>query len=383
MSTATSRTEDPSEDEPEDSAAHLARSLREEQVKDDRRLQMVVLTFYLVDAALVGGYALLGFAPLVVPFVYAATGLVMTAVFIPAIRTEWYASLRNSGAVVIQTCVALVLILGVALAAPPLAMFMLMTGVSVIASAAMRLPGHSTLAMALLAAGASLFMLQMLEGNIAIPLDTWPQRALAAAFVLWTLIKTASTNVVASQIRIQLTESHKELAKAMARVEKLAWRDELSALPNRRRILAILESERARMVRSGVSFSVCILDLDHFKQINDTFGHAVGDAVLRASSKLIDSSLRKNDSVGRYGGDEFLLVLPGPASQDGINTLGERIRRMVEQHDWGSIAPGLAVTVSLGLALAQPDETTEHLLERADGYLYNAKAGGRNRVATG
>ena len=346
-------------------------------------MQLAVLTFYLIDAALVGGYALLGFVPPVVPFIYAATGILMAAIFISAIRTEWYASLRNSGAVVIQTCVALALILGVALAAPPLALFMLMTGVSVIASAAMRLPSHSTLAMALLAAVASVFMLRTLHGDVFVPLDTWPQRILAAAFVLWTLIKTASTNVISSQMRIQLTESHKELAKAMARVEEMAWRDELSALPNRRRILANLESEHVRMARSGVPFSVCILDIDHFKQINDRFGHAVGDAVLRASGKLIGSSLRENDSVGRYGGDEFLLVLPGPANLDGINPLGERIRRMVEQHDWGSFGPGLAVTVSLGLALAQPDETAEHLLERADGYLYQAKVGGRNCVVTG
>lgn len=173
--------------------------------------------------------------------------------------------------------------------------------------------------------------------------------------------------------------------KAMEReLERLATRDHLTGLYGRRRILELLdeELERRRDRRTQSSLAVLLLDLDHFKQINDTHGHAAGDLVLRQFVASVHGSRRGEDQFGRLGGEEFLLMLQG-ADAGGARHLAERIRQAVEATEFHIHAESsLRLTVSIGCAHALPeDRRSADLLERADRALYEAKRGGRNRVS--
>jgi diguanylate cyclase (GGDEF)-like protein len=121
------------------------------------------------------------------------------------------------------------------------------------------------------------------------------------------------------------------------------------------------------------------VDVDHFKLINDSFGHAVGDQVLLALGNLMRGLLRNRDEVFRYGGEEFVLLMTDEQASAGHDAC-ERLRLLIERHDWASVAPQLHVTASFGVACWQGDVTAGDLLARADAAMYQAKREGRNRV---
>ncbi len=174
----------------------------------------------------------------------------------------------------------------------------------------------------------------------------------------------------------------KEVAQATAALfERLATLDGLTGLLNRRALDERLVQEVERARRHGHPLAVALADIDHFKRINDTYGHLTGDEVLKAVARLCQAGVRGGDSVGRYGGEEIALLLPETTARAGV-ALCERMRRGVETYDWNSIAPGLQVTLSIGLA-ARPDAPPPAtLLADADTHLYRAKQGGRNRTSS-
>lgn len=164
-------------------------------------------------------------------------------------------------------------------------------------------------------------------------------------------------------------------------LQRVAHEDSLTGTGNRRAADEAL-AQRLQDAPSGGLISVALVDLDHFKQINDRHGHAAGDAVLRTVGALMRHALRTQDRVYRYGGEEFLVILgSGVAAVAG--EVCERLRLAIESHGWGDIAPGLAVTASFGLALHGAGDTAPALLERADAALYRAKREGRNRIVLG
>ncbi len=164
------------------------------------------------------------------------------------------------------------------------------------------------------------------------------------------------------------------------RLSKLSSTDELTGYPNRRAVLERLQQEIARSVRYGTPLAVVLLDLDHFKQINDRYGHLVGDAVLRALARLLRRCRRDTDLIGRYGGEEFLMILPNTDRQGGA-LLCRRVRDQLQANPVRVTRDLLRITASFGVAeLGAGCGTTEELLETADRNLYAAKAQGRNRV---
>ena len=144
--------------------------------------------------------------------------------------------------------------------------------------------------------------------------------------------------------------------------------------------MRMLDEEIARAARSGSACSIALIDLDWFKHINDTFGHPTGDEVLRTFAITMFANIRSIDHFGRYGGEEFLLVLPD-MPPDGAARALDRLRAIVADLDWSAFSPGMQVTLSAGVATLRPDETTDTFLARADSALYAAKAQGRNRIA--
>jgi diguanylate cyclase (GGDEF)-like protein len=171
-----------------------------------------------------------------------------------------------------------------------------------------------------------------------------------------------------------------ELIKARERIQFQANHDGLTRVWNRSAILTLLDRELQRAARSRTSTGVLMMDLDFFKNINDQHGHLVGDSVLKEAARRIGLALRSYDFVGRYGGEEFLAVLPN-CSRDDLGTIAERIRWEVAEAPITSQSARMSVTVSVGgVAISHPTSEME-LLAAADAELYAAKRGGRNRVS--
>ncbi len=180
---------------------------------------------------------------------------------------------------------------------------------------------------------------------------------------------------------LQLIESDsRQLSDELTRVRLLSLTDELTGLPNRRAFLRRIEDEVARVQRYGFPLSLALIDLDHFKQINDKYGHAGGDEVLQIYSKNILSIFRHHDLVARYGGEEFAVLLPNTDAEGSLRALS-KVKSRASETRWQ--ANGGMVTVpsfSAGASLYKPGETASAFIERADKALYGAKQLGRNRV---
>ena len=171
----------------------------------------------------------------------------------------------------------------------------------------------------------------------------------------------------------------RQLGDAMEQVQDLARRDPLTQLLNRRALEEVLGLAIGRNKRGGSPCALLFIDLDHFKIINDQFGHAVGDEALRVASERMRAALREIDTLARYGGEEFVAVLPGASQSDALN-VAERLRRAVGEPPPTSLPRDLRLATSVGVALLMPNDTQDALLGRADNALYAAKAQGRNRV---
>ena len=172
---------------------------------------------------------------------------------------------------------------------------------------------------------------------------------------------------------------HVELARAYAQLEEVSVRDPLTNLHNRRFLAQQLAQEVERAKRYGRPLSLMLCDIDNFKQVNDTFSHAVGDEVLKAVADLLKSRTRTSDIKARFGGEELVAVFPETSLQDAVS-LCEAMRRAAASYDWAGLHPDLRVTLSVGVAQLQPDDTPDSLLRSADDRMYEAKGAGKNRV---
>jgi len=177
----------------------------------------------------------------------------------------------------------------------------------------------------------------------------------------------------------RIIELQSALIAAKEEVETLSKVDPLTGIWNRRAFLAELAAEMSRASRGGDRLGLSLLDIDHFKNVNDTYGHLTGDAVLRECVERITASVRPYDSVGRFGGEEFLVLLPG-TGEDEVVIVGERIRHAIAQSPFDVGDEHIEVTVSQGVAIWDGKASVDDLIGSADTALYHAKDSGRNRV---
>jgi diguanylate cyclase (GGDEF)-like protein len=180
---------------------------------------------------------------------------------------------------------------------------------------------------------------------------------------------------------MKLGESQKDLIDQVGVLEVKAHVDTLTRLWNRGAIVDILSRECARSERTGSSFAIIMLDIDHFKSINDTYGHVGGDDALRRTAQEMSGAVREYDAVGRYGGEEFLVVAPNCSESD-IKEIAERIRKRIEDSRPKIGGERVTITASLGTAVWTGTQTGEELLALADTRLYQGKENGRNRVVS-
>ena len=206
----------------------------------------------------------------------------------------------------------------------------------------------------------------------------------AAAYVGMVVVVLLSSTFLTT--RVQSTREHlrrqkAELAQALEQIRQLATHDDLTGLLNRRAMLDRMQLEQRRSLRSGSPLLIAQLDIDHFKVVNDTHGHAAGDLVLQSFADTVRRNVRDTDVLARWGGEEFVLLLCDTPAADAV-ALMERLRQAVQAMQVPVAQGGqpITVTVSIGLARHTPADPLAGTLERADRALYAAKAGGRNRV---
>ncbi len=202
--------------------------------------------------------------------------------------------------------------------------------------------------------------------------------AIHFAFTAIVLASASALAVRIGRLRARLQDQRSELAGALERIQALATCDELTGLTNRRAAMERMRQELALRARPLPRMSLALLDLDHFKRINDGHGHAAGDQVLRRFSEVLGATVREGDLPARWGGEEFLLVMPATPGDEAMRAL-ERLRQALRAREWADVAPGLQVSFSAGVAECEGAADLEAAIERADKALYAAKHAGRDR----
>lgn len=205
--------------------------------------------------------------------------------------------------------------------------------------------------------------------------------ALLGAMLMLLQARTLYLRRQARTLEEEIAARTRDLQQANARLDQLASRDALTGLHNRRSIMACLENERKRAARHDRAFSIALLDLDHFKQINDRYGHLAGDAVLKGTADIVVRTLRATDSAARYGGEELLILLPESGIAE-AHAVSDRIRQSVAETDFGIEGEAMRITLSGGVACWRRGENLAALIRRADEALYAAKHAGRNAIVS-
>lgn len=230
-----------------------------------------------------------------------------------------------------------------------------------------------TLAMFLLLIGTTAVNWYVNEGETHIYGDI-----LQCAYVSAILLAVCEVALRVSRARHDMKLKSEALVKALHKVEHMASHDQLTGLINRHRMHEILDKEWHRLQRQHHPTTLIMMDLDHFKRVNDSHGHQVGDAVLRQFALLADTCLRDADVVARWGGEEFLVFCPDTTPEQALVALN-RLREQVHFQPFLGQHPTVTITFSAGLAAVRPSESMESAIDRADQALYQAKEAGRDR----
>lgn len=222
-------------------------------------------------------------------------------------------------------------------------------------------------------------LLLLTDKMLVLPVTTPAERVVTLLCMSLSIARFIYLGLFGNAMRTELYQRSLELKRANRRIEELAEIDDLTGAFNRRRMMRALDEECVRVQRSGSPYSIALIDLDFFKKINDRFGHPTGDEVLRTFAITVFANIRATDKFGRYGGEEFVLLMPDTPNEVATRIL-DRLRIITSELDWSAFSDGLKVTISAGVATARTDEAPDSVLARADAALYTAKDHGRNRI---
>lgn len=230
---------------------------------------------------------------------------------------------------------------------------------------------------------------------MTLPAEASPEQvaleAMYAVLLACVLFWSVLFGYYVGRLRDKLAVRNAELKKTMALLLRAVAHDDLTGVHNRRAVMTALEQQHQRLDRYGAGYALLMLDLDHFKEINDTYGHGAGDAVLKNFAGRVTEQVRgvdligrgddsEDDTIGRFGGEEFLVILPDTDAKGALH-VAERIREAVADKPFDSPAGSLDVTVSVGVAEALRGQSMREMLDRVDNAMYTAKHAGRNRIA--
>jgi diguanylate cyclase (GGDEF)-like protein len=359
--------------------AKPAASVLLRRVKQRRHTWAIQVVSYALGAIVLLIYAHAGTIPLVIPSAFFVSGVTLIGIFVVLSETHVSDRFDDHFLTVYQVASHVMVQLGFLLAAPQIGYAFLNVLFLIFAVASLRMTSfQAAIAWTLTTAGvAPIFLVTGIP--IGMPIETPTERFAAALCFILTIGQCAFVGLYGESLRKKLYRNSLKLKDAYRRIEELAELDELTGSYNRRCIMRMLDEEIARARRLKTPCSIALIDLDWFKRINDTHGHPTGDEVLRTFAITMFANIRSIDKFGRYGGEEFLLVLPDTPSGDATRSL-DRLREILADLDWSAFSPGMRVTISAGVTAFRLDETPDTFLARADGALYAAKARGRNRI---
>ncbi len=381
MGTAASPLLNPIAAELEGARPKLTASALSRRARQRRQIQGMIAASYVVDALVLLIYAHAGIIPATIGPAFAACGLVSVAFYLVLSETGFIERFQDHYFVAPQLIVNMAIMLAFAYIAPEVGVMFLCTLFVVFNFGSLRsTPRQTAIVWTVTALGlAALFLLT--DKPISMPHGSYLERFATMSVFILTIGRCMFLGMFSSQMRQSLYKSGLKLREAYKRIEELAELDELTGSFNRRCIMRMLDDEIARAHRLNLPCSIALIDLDWFKRINDAYGHPTGDEVLRTFAITVFANIRNIDRFGRYGGEEFLLVLPETSNAAAARIM-DRLRAIVADLDWSAFSPGMKVTLSAGVATLAPNENPDIFLARADSALYAAKARGRNRIAS-
>jgi diguanylate cyclase len=351
------------------------------RAKQRRQILVMIGVSYVIDAGVLLLYAQAGATPLMIAPAYAASGLTLVIFSIILSEFGFNERFKDHYLVAPQATLCMLIALAFTYIAPEVGGMFLCTLFIVFSFSSLRSTPAQTMAIwtAMTICLAGLFLLT--DKPVSMPHGSHLERFATLLVFVLTIGRCMFLGIFSSSLKQSLYQSGLKLKEAYKRIEELAELDELTGSYNRRCIMRMLDEELARAGRNGAPCSIALIDLDWFKRINDAFGHPTGDEVLRTFSITMFANIRGIDHFGRYGGEEFLLLLPGMSTDNAVRAL-DRLRAIIAELDWSAFSPDMSVTISAGVATLKPEETPDTFLARADRALYAAKARGRNRIAS-
>ncbi len=369
----------PTAAEPESLDPRPAAEALSRRARQRRQIQGMIAASYLLDALILSIYAHAGALPATIGPAYAACGLSTVAVYLVLSETGFTERFHDHYFVAPQLLISVAVMLAFAYVVPEVGGIFLCTLFLAFSFGSLRFTPRQSVAVwiAMTIGVAGLFLLT--DKPIGLPQSNALERIATMLVFALTIGRCTFIGMFSSSMRQSLYQRGLKLKEAYRRIEELAELDELTGSFNRRCIMRMLEEEIARAQRVNAPCSVALIDLDWFKRINDAYGHPTGDEVLRTFAITVFANLRNIDRFGRYGGEEFLLVLPDTPAERAAGVL-DRMREIIADLDWSAFSADMRVTISAGIATLRPDETSDTLLARADSALYAAKAKGRNRI---
>ena len=353
------------------------------------RLKMTLLSVVnsLPQSMIIGLYAWSGATRWSTAAEFALASLVTTGLFAVAVARGWILNLSDARLLHAQLAVNFLVQIAFLIVAPTLWMIFLASTLITCSFAMVAFTPRQFTWLWLGYGATTAIALFAGRDRFGSPAPTYANIAILWLFFFMGVHRLALTGAQFTRLREQLSEKNKQLRLLLERNKELASHDELTGAFNRRHLMQLLDDERERAGRVGEPFAVALFDLDHFKSINDGFGHAAGDAVLKHFCSAAHDTMRATDRFARYGGEEFVLLMPVGTRADAAALATERIRAAIAAQDWRTVLGGHdhAVTVSAGIATWRVGESLESVLARADVALYEAKSRGRNRwvVASG
>ena len=344
-----------------------------------RQMLIVQAAAYVLGDIIVWIYAYAGTVPITIPCMFLICGMGITGVFAALSECSVGDRFDDHFLSAAQASANIIMQLGFLVAAPEIGFLCLTVVFVIFGFAALRITARqAAILWAITGVGVG-GIFGFLDTPVTVPMVTPLEWLAATCSFLLTIGQCAYVGHFGNSMRKSLHQRTVELRIANQRIEELAQLDELTGLLNRRYIMQCLTEEITRAQRTDVPCSIALIDLDHFKRINDRFGHLAGDEVLRTFAISLFANIRTIDKLGRYGGEEFLLILPDCSKDQAVGAL-DRLGSIISEVDWTAISGTMCVTMSAGICAVRQEDSAADILARADVALYRAKGAGRNRV---
>jgi diguanylate cyclase (GGDEF)-like protein len=351
------------------------------RARQRRQMHAVQVVSYSLGASVLWLYSYAGTISIIVPSAYFLCGLTVIGFFAVLSETNFSDRFEDHYLTVFQVVSHVAIQLGFLLAVPKIAFAFISVLFLIFGFGALRMTSRQATITWTLATTGLIAVFLFTDLPVGMPVSTQTERLAAMLCFVLIIGQCAYVGLFGSTLRKTLYRRSVELKAAYRRIEELAEVDELTGAFNRRCIMRMLEEEISRAHRLNAPCAIALIDLDWFKRINDAYGHPTGDEVLRTFAITVFANVRAIDRFGRYGGEEFLLVLPDTTQQSAVGML-DRLRAIIAELEWSAFSAGMSVTMSAGVTVLRANENSDNVLARADSALYAAKAQGRNRIDT-